>query len=180
VSGREERFTTLGRDLGPRVLAYAARRTRVPEDAADVLSETLLVTWRRLDAVPAEREEALLWMLGAARRVLANQRRGRRRSDALLERLRHHLHVSVPAPDPAGLEIREALASLPEADRELLALVAWEGLDVKAAARVLGIRDATARKRLQRGRERLRRVLESDPPPAPSPRGIAAGAERPG
>jgi RNA polymerase sigma factor (sigma-70 family) len=173
VSGREVRFTALARDVGPRVLAYAARRTREPADAADVLSETLLVTWRRLDAVPVDRDEALLWMLGTACRVLANQHRGRRRGDALVERLRHHLHVSVPQPDPAGLEIREAPASLPEADRELLALVAWEGLDTRAAARVLGIREAAARKRLQRRRERLRRALEGELPAVSLARGIA-------
>jgi RNA polymerase sigma factor (sigma-70 family) len=174
VSGREERFTSLARDVGPRVLAYAARRTRAPEDAADVLSETLLVTWRRLDTVPAERDEALLWMFGAARRVLANQRRGRRRGDALVERLRDHLEASVPPPDPAGVEIRAALASLPQGDRELLSLIAWEGLDVSSAGWVLGIRPDAARKRLQRARRRLREALEQEVPlaalvPSPEP-----------
>jgi RNA polymerase sigma factor (sigma-70 family) len=175
VSGHEERFTALARDVGLRVLAYAARRTRAPEDAADVLSETLLVTWRRLEAVPAGHDEALLWMLGAARRVLANQRRGRRRRDALVERLRNHVQASVPPPDPAGVEIRAALASLPEGDRELLSLVAWEGLDVSEAGRVLGVGPAAARKRLQRARERLRRALEAESPRASLARALPSG-----
>jgi RNA polymerase sigma factor (sigma-70 family) len=178
VNGREEHFTALARELGPRVLAYAARRTRAAEDSADVLSETLLVTWRRLDAVPAERDDALLWMLGAARRVLANQRRGRRRADALVERLRHHLHTTVPAPDPAGLQIRAALAALSEGDRELLTLVAWEGLAVGEAARVLGVREAAARKRLQRARERLSKALEGESSFRSPARGLPSAAAR--
>lgn len=79
----------------------------------------------------------------------------------------------MPPPDPAGLEIRAALTSLPEGDQELLSLVAWEGLDVSSAGRVLGIRPAAARKRLQRARQRLREALEEEEVPlaalVPSP-----------
>ena len=64
------------------VLAYAVRRVDEPADGADVAAETFLVAWRRLGDVPAG-EEARLWLFGAARRVLANQRRGVRRRDAL-------------------------------------------------------------------------------------------------
>src|SRR5690242_18532311 len=65
------------------VRAYVVRRSgAAPGD--DVLSETFLVAWRRLDAVP---EDGLPWLLGVARRVLANQRRGAARRAALVERL---------------------------------------------------------------------------------------------
>jgi RNA polymerase sigma-70 factor, ECF subfamily len=161
VNPREERFTALAHDLGPRVLGYAARRIDPPEEAADVLAETLLVTWRRLDSVPSNHSEALPWMLGVARRCLANRRRSRRRRNLLVERLRAHLAATVPAhePDPLAREIRVALAQLPEVEREMITLVAWEELSPAEAARVLGIRQATARKRLQRGRDRLKALL---------------------
>lgn len=35
------------------VLAFAPRRTTQPDDATDVLAETFLVAWRRLDVAPA-------------------------------------------------------------------------------------------------------------------------------
>jgi RNA polymerase sigma-70 factor, ECF subfamily len=67
--------------------------------------------------------------------------------------------VRVAPPDPEALAVRTALAALPAGDRELLTLVAWEGLTPAEAADVVGIGDAAARKRLQRARERFREEL---------------------
>lgn len=53
-----------------------------------------------------------------------------------------------------------ALAALSERDRELLMLIAWEGLDHAAAARVLGTTRANIAVRLHRARRRLARQLE--------------------
>jgi len=56
------------------------------------------------------------------------------------------------APDSDLQTIRESLEALGADDRELLTLIAWEGLTGVEAAGVLGIRPATARKRLERAR----------------------------
>jgi RNA polymerase sigma-70 factor, ECF subfamily len=59
-----------------------------------------------------------------------------------------------------------ALTRLSESDRELLLLIAWEGLSPVEAAVVLGIKPATARVRLLRARRRLTQALSrerSDP-----------------
>ncbi|GAA1596070.1 hypothetical protein GCM10009804_60770 [Kribbella hippodromi] len=58
----------------------------------------------------------------------------------------------------AGNALRDALMALPEVERELLLLVAWEELSPSDAARVLGIPAGTARSRLHRARERLGQV----------------------
>jgi RNA polymerase sigma-70 factor, ECF subfamily len=58
------------------VRAYALRRAS-PDAAQDVVADTFLVVWRRLEDVPAD---ALPWLYGIARRVLANQRRSADRS----------------------------------------------------------------------------------------------------
>jgi len=166
VSPREERFDALARALGPRVLAYLARRVDPPADAADVLAETLIVVWRRLDDVPADEREALVWTLAVARRVAANQRRGRRRGEALVEALRGQVQAASPPPDPAALDLRRALARLGRDDREILTLVAWEGLSPAEAAGVLGVGPAASRKRLQRARERLTAELGEEEGPA--------------
>src|ERR1700735_4326130 len=57
------------------ILGCAPRRTHNPADAADVIAETFLTAWRRLDAVPPG-DEARLRLYGVARRVLAHYRRG--------------------------------------------------------------------------------------------------------
>jgi DNA-directed RNA polymerase specialized sigma24 family protein len=74
-AGRAERFEALVREVGPSIAGYVVRRVEVHADAADVLSETLLVAWRRADALPQDAEGARRWLIGVARGVLANQRR---------------------------------------------------------------------------------------------------------
>jgi hypothetical protein len=61
------------------------------------------------------------------------------------------------------LSVLTALAALPEADRELLTLVAWHGLKPNEAARVVGCSTATYFVRLHRARRRLERAM-ADPP----------------
>ena len=77
---REDRFEELFREHYRAVRGYALRRA--PGDLAqDAVSETFLVAWRRLDDVPAD---ALPWLYGVARRVLANQRRSIDRSQVAI------------------------------------------------------------------------------------------------
>jgi DNA-directed RNA polymerase specialized sigma24 family protein len=75
---REDRFEELFREHYRAVRGYALRRA--PGDLAqDVVSETFLAAWRRLDDVP---DDALPWLYGVARRVPANQRRSADRGSA--------------------------------------------------------------------------------------------------
>ncbi|WP_051084593.1 RNA polymerase sigma factor [Kribbella catacumbae] len=157
----EERFRTLFESHVRELLGYALRRTRSPDDAADVVGETMLVAWRRLGEVPAD-GTARLWLYGVARRVLANHRRGLIRRERLGERLRYELDQVVPDPADAvesGAVLRAAIARLGEDDRELIMLTTWEGLDPGEAAVVLGVPARTVRTRLHRARGRLRKLL---------------------
>lgn len=161
----EVRFRKLYAEHRAGILAYALRRVADPEDAADVLAETFLVAWRRLDDLPP-RSEARFWLIGVARRALANQRRGETRRSKLVERLCAELAVDlgrIRAETPDGGEVLAALATLDPADQELLRLNAWEGLEPSEAARVLGISSVAARSRLHRARGRLRRALDNQP-----------------
>jgi RNA polymerase sigma factor (sigma-70 family) len=158
---RRERFESLVHENSRAILGYALRRTERPEDAADVLSEVLLIAWRRLDDVPPE-PEARLWLFGVARRVIANENRSAAARSRLGERLRQEVS-QVVADESAAIDEREsvraALGRLKEEDREILLLVAWEDLTVSDAAKVIGISRPGARSRLHRARRRLRREL---------------------
>jgi RNA polymerase sigma-70 factor (ECF subfamily) len=147
---------------GREILAYALRRTDGPEDAADVVAETFLVAWRRLEDVPPG-AQARLWLYGVARRALANQRRGERRRERLGERLRTDLTPALAeTPEPPGPDVAAALDRLGPEDREVLRLSAWEELSPSEVATVLGISAVAARSRLHRARRRLRRALERE------------------
>lgn len=161
MSSPEERFSALFERTHPALLGYAVRRVADPADAADVVAETYLVAWRRLDDVPGG-DEARPWLFGVARRVLANHYRGERRRLALADRLRDALHESVPVAAPDAHEpslVERAVERLGDDDRELLRLVAWEELAREEIAVAMGLSRATVRVRLHRARARLRDAM---------------------
>lgn len=162
-SAREEMFEQLFRRHYAAVVAYARRR--VTADAVDdAVSETFTVAWRRLDRVPTD---ALPWLLGVARNVIATQRRGAMRRESLFRRLksgsreRDNRDGANPSAEPSeyASSIVDALSRLSEGDREAITLIAWDGLTPAEAAVVLGQSAASFRVRLHRAKRRLRNHL---------------------
>jgi RNA polymerase sigma-70 factor (ECF subfamily) len=129
----------------------------------DVVAETFLVAWRRLDDMP---EEALPWLLGVARRVLSTHRRAAGRRERLGARLiATHPRTSIEVPEPADERVAAALAQLSEKDREALILVAWDGLTPQQAAAALGEPAGRLRVRLHRAKHRMKALLDAPSPP---------------
>jgi RNA polymerase sigma-70 factor (ECF subfamily) len=155
-------FEDLYRAAYPRVLAYA-RSVASREDADDAVAETFAIAWRRQRDIPRGAE--LGWLIGVARRVLANARRSRRRAGALHALL--DLQPRISGPDPAERvqdgELRAALLTLSPLDREAVVLTAWLDLSAADAARALGITPAAFRMRSARARRRLRAALSPTP-----------------
>lgn len=164
LDARAERFRRIFDCHHSRVLRYALRRCTTPAAADDVAAEVFLVVWRRLDEVPAD---SLPWLYSAARAVAANHRRGARRHEALIARAQSEAEVAAQGTTPGDGALLAGLARLPEADREVLLLVAWEGLDRRGAASALGCSVPALAARLHRARRRLASELARDRPDAP-------------
>jgi RNA polymerase sigma-70 factor, ECF subfamily len=151
----EQRFERLYREHFERVAAYLLSRAdrTLSEDA---LARTFEIAWRRLDDLP---DDPLPWLLGVARRALADLRRGQGRQDALIDRIAATLtevgddHAETLAERRRMLD---ALARLSESQREVLLLVVWDGLSQREAAAVLGCSRGAVALRLHRARARLR------------------------
>jgi len=148
------------------LLSYLSRRTD-SDEAPDLLGETFVVAWRRLDDLPEEPEQARMWLFGIARGVLLNHARGVHRRWALADRLRGHAALTPATAPPADehLEVRDAISRLEPDMAELVRLVHWDGFSITDAAQVMGIPASTARGRYQRAKELLRLAL--DPVVAP-------------
>ena len=170
-------FEQLFRETRTDLLAYILRRSQGAEDAADLLAETYLIAWQRLDAIPTG-ERARLWLFGVARNLLLRGGSRRRSGHALLERLASELssahppHASVD--DERSSVLGAALAALSERDREILMLTAWEGLTPKQIAAVVGTPVNIVRVRLHRARARLKRDLATPQRPIAPRTGYAA------
>jgi RNA polymerase sigma factor (sigma-70 family) len=166
-SVREQRLADLYDLWAAKVHAYAIRHCGV-EGADDVVSETFIVAWRRIDVIP---DDALPWLLVVARNTIAHRRRsaGRRaRVDDALATWSTEQERSTEEIATSRLETIEALRRLSAKEREAVLLIAWDGLTIKAAADVAGCRDRAFRARLTRARAQLRAAL--DPPTTLRPR----------
>jgi RNA polymerase sigma-70 factor (ECF subfamily) len=154
------RFEALFRENADTVLAYATRRSD-PDTAQEIVAETFAVAWRRLDVVP---DLALPWLLGVARNVLANERRSRGRAEALMLRLvREPVRSSDDPADviDARFTVQAALDRLLPAEREVLELLAWEGLSPAQVSEALGCSRVALAVRMHRARWRFRQLLDA-------------------
>jgi RNA polymerase sigma-70 factor (ECF subfamily) len=138
---------------------YCARRCASPEDAEEATTDVFAIAWRRRAEVPAEPEDRL-WLFGVARHVVRNQVRSAQRRERLVARLREIAAAGPAVTEPVGPgTVARALHALPESDRELLLLAAWEGLAPAEIARVLGVPAPVVSRRLHRARRRFAHVL---------------------
>jgi RNA polymerase sigma-70 factor (ECF subfamily) len=134
------------------LLAYARRRGMRQPDAEEVVAETFVVAWRRMDKLPDGAERA--WLFGISRNVASNQLRTIRRRE---QRIGPTVETGRTSDETAGLDadLRAILDRLREADRELLELSAWEELSPADLAVLLDITPNAAAIRLHRARRRF-------------------------
>lgn len=146
------------------MLGYCMRRTSQPGDAHDAVAEVYAIAWRKRQQLQTV-DLPVAWLIGVARRVLANKYRSSRRRARLVERLQHvpTRRVVDPVDVVTGDETVTAalaiLAELTPADRELVTLATWEDLSHQEIAEVVGKSAAAVRTRLYR----IRQTLRSDP-----------------
>lgn len=161
---RIEAFAAVYRQNWAHVLRFFCHRVPSIEDAEDLSATTFLVAWRRFDEMPVGLASRT-WLMAAARYSLVNYWRGyarRNRRDGLL-RAQSMLDRSHQLSDvrDAGTEVAEAFSELSPGHREVLWLIACEGLSHNEAARQLGCSRQALDNRLSRARSALRARLES-------------------
>ena len=164
-SSPERRFRTVYADAYDDVLRFVQRRTD-PGRAEDVVADTMVAAWRRVEDLPDELGDARAWLFGIARNCLLNETRSYRRRDALGVRIADARRVggdsTLDDADAiaARVDLAAAWAALSTAEQEVIALSAFEGLTSAQAGAVLGITATAYRLRLSRARGALRRHLE--------------------
>lgn len=159
MSDAREQFEHVYEDCYEAVLRYAARRV-APEAVQDVVADTFLAAWRRYGDLHGE---PLPWLLGIARRTAANHRRSGSRRAALRARLSGERLACRDALDDRDPDVGAALAALSARDREALTLVAWDGLEHRVAASVMGCSTGAFTVRVHRARRKLEQSLADAP-----------------
>lgn len=162
-SNAADRYAALFDDCYPAVRRYVHHRGLRGADADDVVAEVMLIAWRRLPDVPTD--DPVPWLFAVARNVWRNHQRSARRRERLAERLPAPVaEPAVEARDDADVAaIVAALDSLSDADRDVLLLVAWDGLTADQLSVALECTPGAARVRLHRARGRLADALAVTP-----------------
>ena len=162
-AGDHDEFGVLYEEHARAVYNHAFRLTGNWSAAEEVVSLTFLEAWRLRGTVRPEGGSLLPWLLGIALNVARNASRAARRHQAAMSRLPRAQAVPDFAEEVAGrlddaarLEaVHAALGRLRRAERDVLALCVWSGLDYAEAAQALGVPVGTVRSRLSRARRKL-------------------------
>jgi RNA polymerase sigma factor (sigma-70 family) len=160
---KETRFRAIFGENYRQLARYARHRGLNAEEADDLIASTFEVVWRRFESVP-DGDEAVLWLYGIAFNQLRNLRRSKRRQTRLVARIlpAGPMFDSTEPSDLPVEAIRTALETLTFDDREVILLVAGEGLSADEVGVVLGCGGTTARSRLHRARKRLAFILDEE------------------
>ncbi len=152
---------------GSTLLRFLARRVD-PAEAEDLLGEVFRIAFERRSAFERDRDSARPWLYGIAANVVAKHHRSEARRFRAMARVPAERPLDDdPADDPAEravaaadagarwTRVMDAIGTLPEAERQVLLLFAWEELSYDEIALALGVPVGTVRSRLSRGRARL-------------------------
>ena len=161
-----EQFAALFDRHAPRIHRYVARRVG-RGIADDVVAETFLAAFAKRAQYDTAYADAGPWLYGIATNLIGQHRRDEARQFRIRRAAVPDLdvpgHADRVAADVTAGSVRDllaaALAGLPDGDRDVVVLIAWEQLTYEQAARALGIPVGTVRSRLNRARATLRRAL---------------------
>ncbi len=156
-SGDEQAFGEIFRRHKDRMWAVALRTARDPEVASDAVQDGFVNAFRRADSFRGDAQVSTWLYRIVVNACLDRMRRSKPTADIAdhepVEPRDHHRSVEV------RLDVRAALADLPEAQRMALVLVDMHGLSVAEAAAVLDVAEGTIKSRCSRGRAALADVL---------------------
>jgi len=139
------------------VYRYISRR-HIGNDSQDLTSDVFVIAIQKMDSIPTGSE--LPWLYRTAWNVLANAHRKN-------EPIPANFDLTEIEPDCADEVIvndhlSRAWKLVPDKDREVLRLAAWEGLNGKELAQALGISEGGAGAALSRARASLRKAWEEE------------------
>jgi RNA polymerase sigma factor (sigma-70 family) len=151
------------------VFRFLVRRVGI-EAAESLLGDVFRIAFEKRTAYDRERPSARPWLYGIATNLIAHHRRSEaRRIHATARVLTRQRTADDPAEDIASRldavellpRVADALALLPDGERDALLLYAWEELSYDEIAAALDVPIGTVRSRISRARQSLRELQTS-------------------
>lgn len=147
-----------------RLYALAHRMLGNAADAEDAVQDTFLLAHRRLDSFRGEAALGTWLYRMAVNRCLdrLRSRTGReaQATDSLDEPERSWQPAARPDRPLERMDLKRAIARLPEGSRSVFVLHDVEGLEHREIGKLLGISEGTSKSQLHKARLRLREMLK--------------------
>lgn len=165
ANGDRAAFSALYSRYASTMLSVARRILggKVERESEDLLHDVFMEVWRRAGSYERSRGTVRTWLLLRVRCRAIDRRRSARVSKGVLTDDFRSLAEEPTGEDPAlatdRRAVREALLSLPEAQRQVLVLTYFEGLSSSEIAEQLGVPMGTVKSRVAAGRSRLRELI---------------------
>jgi len=150
----------------PNLRRYARALTRDREQADDLVQDCLERALSRRH-LWKEDGNTRAWLFTIMHNIHANDTRRNSTRPAAVPIDENSGQQGLPPAQGAriaGLEVAAALEELSDEQRQVILLVALEGMSYGEVAETLGVAQGTVMSRLSRGRERLRRLMEDGGP----------------
>jgi RNA polymerase sigma factor (sigma-70 family) len=161
VSGSSDPFADPER-LVRRVYRYVAFRIGDGPDAEDVTSDVFERALRYRGSFDASKGDAVEWLLGIARRVLADHHATRAGAPSSLTDVELQAPGDMASENAQRLTLEAALSTLPERDRELIGLRYGAGLRAREIGAILGMETHPVEVALSRAVGRLRAAIGNE------------------
>lgn len=161
--GKQEKFRQLYESVHDQFERFCRARVYGEMDYRDLMNETLLVAWEKLDSLRSE-QAFLSFLFGIAVRLLAkNNRKLREFKTEDQPMLQNRVSEDQTDRDAEVHLLYQALAKLPDAQREGLILFEINGFPIREIAEMQEASESAVKKRLERGRQQLFCLLSDAP-----------------
>ncbi|HEY3763689.1 MAG TPA: sigma-70 family RNA polymerase sigma factor [Gaiellales bacterium] len=158
----DESMRTLARAYGGGLYGYALKRLGDPQLAEEVVQEVMVRVWRNAGRFNPRRGTLKAWVYQMAGNLVidAHRRRSVRPAVAQLDAADEGGEADPLEREILRWQVQELVAQLRPEHREVIGLVHFEGLSVRAAAERLRIPEGTVKSRCYYALESLRVALE--------------------
>lgn len=160
---KREEFMHLYRPVHPGFERFCRARVYGLMDHGDLMNETLLIAYQKFDTIK-KKTSFLYFLIGIAIRVLANINRKKKPLNTIDDL--HENQLDSGDNTDSRLEVKilyEALAKLPEAQKESIILFEISGYSIKEIAIIHNVGESAVKQRLRQGRQMLTKILVDEP-----------------
>lgn len=159
-----EAFLELFRQFAPRIKGWLVRGGLHPNRAEEVTQDVMMRVWRRSTSWKPERGNASTWIFAIARNARIDQLRKKRiptwdEDDPVLVADSSVSPLSAVARSQAAVRVREALATLPDDQADVIRAAYFEHMSMREIARERDLPVGTVKSRVRLAMSRLKLAL---------------------